>query len=128
MLAGSQGGSVIRKFVARRKGHGFLDLVHDQLINSPSIANSSSIRRTALAAIGASPVFARLKNFRLPWLQHAASRIGAVKASVARPAPPSVPVGAHARCNPVAARNLRHLRPWRQRLLGDRGLLIQLGP
>ena len=38
-----------------------------------SIANNPSIRRTASAAIGASPVFAMSKNFRRPWLQHAAS-------------------------------------------------------
>src|SRR5258707_926821 len=29
-----------------------------------------------------------------------------------------------ARCNAIAARNLRHLRPWRQRLLDDPRLVI----
>ena len=42
-----------------------------------SISNSSSMRRTASAAIGASPAFARSKNFLRPWLQQAPSRIGA---------------------------------------------------
>ena len=36
-----------------------------------------SIRRTASLAIGASPCFTRSTNFLRPWLQQAASRIGA---------------------------------------------------
>ena len=42
-----------------------------------SISKSMSIRRTASLAIGASPCFTRSTNFLRPWLQQAASRIGA---------------------------------------------------